>query len=103
MRKRSNVVLFGLLVATAYGMLTSSASGQIQPTISCPSGHGYWDVLSVMMMDPSLAAGYHMEGLKNGSPSSYIYTIWNQSQTKVYYVKNPQGNPWDINLYDGKY
>jgi hypothetical protein len=36
-------------------------------------------------------------------PSSYVYTIWDPSQTKVYYVKNPQGNPWDINLYDSNY
>ena len=41
--------------------LSSAALGQIQSTISCPAGKGYWDVLSVMMMDPGLAAGYHME------------------------------------------
>jgi hypothetical protein len=76
---------------------------QIPSTISCPSGHGYWDVLSVMMMDPSLASGYHMEGITNGLPSAYIYTVWDQSNTKVYYVKNPKGNPWDINLYDQNY
>jgi hypothetical protein len=77
------------------------AFGQIQPTTSCTQGD--WDVLSVMMMDPGLAAGYHMEGFSNGLPSSYIYTIWDESGTKVYYVKNPQGNPWDINLYDSNY
>lgn len=56
------------------------------------------------MMDPGLAANYHMEGvLINGGPSSYVYTIWNQSQAKLYYVKNPQGYPWDINLYDSSY
>lgn len=79
----------------------SPAFGQIQPTTSCTQG--YWDVLSVMMMDPGLAEGYHMEGLTNGQPSSYIYTIWDKSGTKLYYVKNPQGNPWDINLYDSNY
>ena len=56
-----------------------------------------------MMMDPGLAASYHMEGITNGLPSSYVYTIWDQSQSKVYYIKNPQGNPWDINLYDSNY
>ncbi|MGD0214295.1 MAG: hypothetical protein ABSB87_13785 [Terriglobales bacterium] len=56
-----------------------------------------------MMMDPGLATSYHMEGITNGLPSSYIYTLWDPSQTKVYYVKNPQGNPWDINLYDSNY
>src|SRR5262249_40065327 len=71
-------------------------------TIAC-KGKGDWDVLSVMMMDPGLAAGYHMEGLTNGSPSAYIYTKWDKSNTKIYYIKNPQGNPWDINLYDSKY
>jgi hypothetical protein len=56
-----------------------------------------------MMMDPGLASGYHMEGITNGLPSAYIYTIWDASSTKLYYVKNPQGNPWDINLYDSNY
>lgn len=68
--------------------------------MSCPAGHGFWDVLSVMMMDPGLASSYHMEGITNNLPSSYVYTIWDPSQNQVYYVKNPQGNPWDINLYD---
>jgi hypothetical protein len=94
---------FGLLAVAACLPLAPSAFGQIQSTISCAAGHGYWDVLSVMMMDPGLASGYHMEGITNGLPSSYIYTIWDQSQSKVYYVKNPQGNPWDINLYDSNY
>ena len=83
--------------------LTPAALGQVQSTISCPAGQGYWDVLSIMMMDPGLAAGYHMEGITNGLPSAYIYTLWDESQSKVYYVKNPQGNPWDINLYDSNY
>jgi hypothetical protein len=96
-------LVFGLLAVAACLPLAPSAFGQIQSTISCPSGHGYWDVLSVMMMDPGLASGYHMEGLSGGLPTSYIYTIWDQSQTKLYYVKNPQGNPWDINLYDSNY
>ena len=56
-----------------------------------------------MMMDPQLASGYHMEGITKGLPSSYIYTTWDQSQSKVFYVKNPQGNPWDINTYDSNY
>lgn len=97
------VLLFGLLLLAACSPLAPRAFGQVQSTISCPAGHGYWDVLSVMMMDPGLASGYHMEGITNGLPSSYIYTIWDPSQTKLYYVKNPQGNPWDINLYDSNY
>jgi hypothetical protein len=96
-------LIFGLLAVAAGVPLAPSAFGQIQSTISCPSGHGYWDVLSVMMMDPGLASSYHMEGLTGGLPSSYVYTQWDQSQAKVYYVKNPQGNPWDINLYDSNY
>ena len=56
-----------------------------------------------MMMDPGLAASYHMEGFTNGLPSAYIYTLWDQNQNTVYYVKNPQGNPWDVNLYDSNY
>jgi hypothetical protein len=43
-----------------------------------------------------------MEGITGSSPSSYIYTQWDPSQSKLYYTKNPQGNPWDINLYDSQ-
>jgi hypothetical protein len=96
-------VLFGLMMLAVCLFAGPVAFGQIQSTITCQPGHGYWDVLSVMMMDPGLAAGYHMEGMTNGLPSSYIYTLWDESQSKVYYVKNPQGNPWDINLYDSNY
>lgn len=95
--------VFGLLVVAASSPLAPSAFGQIQSTISCQAGHGYWDVLSVMMMDPGLASGYHMEGMTKGLPSAYIYTTWDQGGSKVYYTKNPQGNPWDINLYDSNY
>src|SRR5580698_11587172 len=102
-RIRRYALVFGLLAVAACLGLSPSAFGQIQSTISCKSGHGYWDVLSVMMMDPGLASGYHMEGLTNNLPSSYVYTVWDQSEAKLYYVKNPQGNPWDINLYDSNY
>ena len=61
-------LLFGLLVVAACLPLPPRAFGQIQSTISCPSGHGDWDVFSVMMMDPGLASGYHMEGLTKGLP-----------------------------------
>lgn len=94
-------VLCGLLALAAGVPL--NAFGQAQSTISCPAGRGDWDVLSVMMMDPGLASSYHMEGLTKGLPSSYVYTIWDESQSKVYYVKNPHGNPWDINLYDSNF
>lgn len=93
---------FLFLMLSACCILAQRSFGQIQSTTTC-TGKGDWDVLSVMMMDPGLAAGNHMEGLTNGSPSAYIYTIWDQTGDKVYYVKNPQGNPWDINLYDSKY
>jgi hypothetical protein len=96
-------LLLGLLAVALCLPLAPRAFGQIQSTISCPSGHGYWDILSVMMMDPGLASAYHMEGITGGLPSSYIYTLWDESQSKVYYVKNPQGNPWDVNLYDSNY
>jgi hypothetical protein len=101
--RRGVVFIFGLLVLALCLSTARSAFGQIQPTIACPADHGYWDVLSVMMMDPGLASEYHMEGITNGLPSSYVYTLWDESQSKVYYVKNPQGNPWDINLYDSNY
>jgi hypothetical protein len=38
----------------------------------------------------------------NGGPGSYMYTSWSQNEKKVWYIKNPQGNPWDINLYDSQ-
>ena len=97
------VFLLGLLAVVASVPLAPKAFAQAHSTISCPSGHGYWDVLSVMMMDPELASNYHMEGITNGRPSAYIYTRWDEAQSKIYYTKNPQGNPWDINLYDSSY
>jgi hypothetical protein len=103
MRVCRYAVLFALLAMAACLLLAPNAFGQVQSTISCPAGHGYWDVLSVMMMDPGLASGYHMEGITDNLPSSYIYTVWDQSQSKIYYVKNPQGNPWDVNLYNSNY
>jgi hypothetical protein len=99
----AKALLFMFLAFAACLQLQPNALGQIQSTISCPANQGYWDVLSVMMMDPGLAAGYHMEGITDGLPSSYIYTMWDQSQNKVFYIKNPQGNPWDINLYDSNF
>lgn len=88
----------GLALATALLFVPNSVA-QIQSTITCQSGN--WDVLSLMMMDPTLTPGYHMEGDYTGDlPGSYMYTAWSQSDTKVWYIKNPQGNPWDINLYD---
>ncbi|HEY3974160.1 MAG TPA: hypothetical protein VGM18_14225 [Candidatus Sulfotelmatobacter sp.] len=103
MRICRDFLVLGLLAIAACSPLAPRAFAQIQSTTSCPSGHNYWDVLSVMMMDPGLAAGYHMEGITNGLPSAYVYTQWDQSGSKVYYTKNPQGNPWDINLYDSNY
>ena len=103
MRICRHALVFGWLAVAACSPLAPGAFGQIQSTTSCQEGHGYWDVLSVMMMDPGLASGYHMEGITKGLPSSYIYTMWDQSGSKVYYTKNPQGNPWDINLYDSNY
>src|SRR5579862_824045 len=98
-----SVFILGLLVLAAGVSLAPTALAQAHSTISCQSGHGYWDVLSVMMMDPGLASDYHMEGFKNGLPSAYIYTRWDEAESKIYYTKNPQGNPWDINLYDSGY
>lgn len=98
--RRYALVFLALAVCS---WLASSAFGQIQSTTSCPAGRGYWDVLSVMMMDSGLAANYHMEGISRHLPSSYIYTLWDQNQSKIYYVKNPQGNPWDVNLYDSNF
>jgi hypothetical protein len=80
---------FGLLAVATCLPLAPRAFGQIQSTVTCPAGHGYWDVLSVMMMDPGLATSHHMEGITNGLPSAYIYTRWDQSERRVYYVKNP--------------
>jgi len=97
------VLVLGLITVAACLPLAPRAFGQVQSTTSCPAGHNYWDVLSVMMMDPGLASDYHMEGITGGLPSAYVYTIWDKNQSKLYYVKNPQGNPWDINLYDSNY
>src|SRR5215467_8982987 len=85
------------LVLSACLLLTPAVAAQIQPTINCPSGHGYWDTLSVMMMDPGLAAGNHMQGT-----GSYMYTAWWPNDHKVWLIKNSSGFPWDVNLYDSQ-
>jgi hypothetical protein len=102
-RIRRFTTAFALIAFSACISLAPGAFAQIQSTTSCPAGHGYWDILSVMMMDPGLASAYHMEGITNGLPSSYVYTLWERGENKVYYTKNPQGNPWDINLYDSNF
>jgi len=85
---------------TICAVLIPSATAQVQSTISCPDGYGYWDTLSVMMLDPGLASNYHMEGEGPNGPTAYMYTTWDKNNGKVWYVKNPKGYPWDINLYD---
>ena len=92
-----------LLTFAVASLLTPSAHAQIQSTISCPAGHGFWDTLSIMVLDPGLNGNYHMEGTLQSGGVAYNYTTWNQSQNKVYYVKNKPGFPWDINLYDPSY
>jgi hypothetical protein len=92
-----------LYSAISFAILCAAAQAQIQYTITCPPGSGDWDVLSVSVLDPGLSANYHLEGSLNGTQTAYMFTTWNQSADKVYYVKNPQGYPWDINLYDGNY
>jgi hypothetical protein len=98
---RALLLSLGLTLTTGL-LFVPNSFGQIQSTITCTSGN--WDVLSLMMMDPTLASSYHMEGdyASNGGPGSYMYTTWSQSENKVWYIKNPQGNPWDINLYDNQ-
>ena len=103
MRISRFALISGALAAALCLPLASTSFGQIQSTTTCQSGRGLVDMLSVMMMDPGLAANYHMEGIKNGLPSAYVYTMWDPDKSKVYYVKNPQGNPWDVNLYDSNY
>jgi hypothetical protein len=98
---------------------------QAPATISCTVGSGEWDVLSIMMMQPSFTGAHkHLEGTayhynppSNPQPA-FVYTNWqvtNQSlnQGKVNYVKTYQplpgtssplyGYPWDINNYDSTF
>jgi hypothetical protein len=101
MKARIQVSSSSVFTALAVSMLLIPGTvAQVQSTISCPAGYGYWDTLSVMMLDPGLATKYHMEGEGPNGPNAFIYTTWDQTQSKVWYVKNPQGYPWDINLYD---
>jgi hypothetical protein len=90
------LTLCALLSAVSFTILCAGAQAQIQYTTTCQSGN--WDLLSVSALDPGLSANYHMEGSLNGTQTAYTFTTWNQSADKVYYVKNPQGYPWDINL-----
>jgi hypothetical protein len=92
-------------LGTVAGILllaASSAFAQIQYTVTCPAGQ--WDMVAISVLDPGLvAAHYHMQGSLNGTQTAYKFTTWNQTEKKIYYIKNPQGYPWDINLYDSSY
>ena len=90
-----------LFVAGLFCLIAVPAHAQIQYTTTCPSGQ--WDVLSVSVLDPGLSTNYYMTGSLNGTSTAYKFTTWKQQENKVYYVKNPQGYPWDINLYDSNY
>lgn len=46
-------------------------------------------------LDPDLASGFHLEG--NHNP---LYTV--VQPDKFYWMKGPQGSPWDIQLVDNK-
>jgi hypothetical protein len=54
---KCSAIRLSALVAAICWPLVSDAFAQIQSTINCPTGHGFWDTLSVMMMDPGLAFG----------------------------------------------
>ena len=42
---------------------TSTSFAQIQSTIPCPTGHSYWDTLSILVMGPGLATNHHWRAL----------------------------------------
>ena len=101
MKKEVARYVFGSLIGLLM-LFASSAVAQIQYTITCPAGQ--WDVLSASVLDPELVGQhYHMQGSLNGTQTAYKFTTWIQNENKVYYVKNPQGYPWDVNLYDSNY
>lgn len=54
-----------------------------------------YDMLDWMTMDADLAAGFHMTGTHD------LYSV--VLGDKFYWVKSPNGYPWDIQLYDSKY
>jgi hypothetical protein len=89
------LALCGVLV------FTNHAVSQIQPTITCQPGE--WDVLSIMVMDDSLNASFHMEGQMLDGTNAYKFTTWKHTENKVDYVKAKAGHPWDIFLYDQQY
>jgi len=67
-----------------------------------PSG-GTYDMLSLMLLSPSLRAADHMAGTKlNLSASNHIY---NQLLTGDYYATKGDSPacPWDINTFDANY
>lgn len=72
------------------------------PAGSPPPPPGTYDMLSLMLMKPSLRAVDHFAGTKlNLSASNHLYT---QLTTGNYYdIKGDSGYPWDINLYDANY
>ncbi len=72
-------------------LILAAAPLAAESTISCPSGK--IDVLDWLTLDANLRSSKHMEG-----SGGYIYTVVNSD--KYYWMKTPQGDTWDINLYD---
>lgn len=89
------------LGAVAIVVLGSTyALSQIQSTITCPNG--YWDTLSIMVMDQGLNATHHLEN--SSTPATrFKYTVWKQGKNEVQYLKNGNGYPWDIFRYDSNF
>jgi hypothetical protein len=63
---------------------------------------GSYDMLSLMLMSPSLRAVDHFAGTKlNLSASNHLYT--QPQTTNFYWTKGDTGFPWDIQLVDANY
>jgi hypothetical protein len=80
-----------LKAALLIGAIGFSAHASAETTIACPPGT--YDMLDWMTLDADLRSTYHLEGSSNP-----LYTV--VQADKFYWVKSPQGYPWDIQLFD---
>jgi hypothetical protein len=115
----ANMKQYTLAPAIVVILATCVASAQGPATITCPQ-QGEWDVLSVMMMQPSFtSAHYHLEGTTTtwnystnppttSSSKNFVYTNWQVTDSqnnkgRVYYIKDYQGLPPNNNTNTGPY
>jgi hypothetical protein len=107
---RQLAVLFLCLLAAGCGGLAPRTSSMIanptplQPAPSVPTpsprcASDRFDMLDWMTLDEDLRSNTYLHGVRpDGSNANDLYTM--MEADRFYWMKSPQGWPWDIELFD---